>query len=124
MKLSRILTLSLLAALFWPTFSARAAEAPARTNVLLIISDDLAAGIGSNGLDDPPSWAERFNPKGLDVEEQAPLIVRVQYDAAKKMATLAAGNKLTQMGATLSWLPAEGGDSDQTDGKIADKAIA
>ena len=34
----------------------------------------------TDGLDDPPSWAERFNPKGSDVEEQAPLISRVVYD--------------------------------------------
>src|SRR5436190_8350888 len=30
--------------------------------------------IGTDGLDDPPSWGERFNPKGIDVTEQRPLV--------------------------------------------------
>ena len=79
--------------------------------------------IGTDGLDDPPSWAERFNPKGSDVEEQAPLINRVVLDAATKKATTVTNGRLNQFGATLSWLAAEGLDTDQTDGKIADRAI-
>ncbi len=81
------------------------------------------AQIGTDGLDDPPSWAERFNPKGADVEEQAPLIARIVLDGATKKATTKTGNQLNQLGATLSWLAAEGLDTEQTDGKIADRAI-
>src|SRR4051812_36300106 len=82
------------------------------------------AQIGTDGLDDPPSWAERFNPKGSDVEEQAPLVKRVELDAKTGKAVLTTGNPLNKTGATLSWLEAEGPDSGQTDGKIADRAIA
>jgi iduronate 2-sulfatase len=81
------------------------------------------AQIGTDGLDDPPSWADRYNPKGADVEEQAPLIVRVAFDQKTKKAVTVANNKLPQFGATLSWLAAEGPDNGQTDGKIADRAI-
>jgi uncharacterized sulfatase len=82
------------------------------------------AQIGTDGLDDPPSWAERFNPKGADVEEQAPLVKRVELDAKTGKAILTTGNPLNKTGATLSWLEADGPDSGQTDGKIADRAIA
>jgi uncharacterized sulfatase len=82
------------------------------------------AQIGTDGLDDPPSWAERFNPKGSDVEEQAPLVKRVELDAKTGKAILTTGNPLNKTGATLSWLEADGPDSGQTDGKIADRAIA
>ncbi len=82
------------------------------------------AQIGTDGMDDPPTWAERYNPKGSDVEEQAPLIGRVALDEKTKKAVIEKGNKLNQMGATLSWLAAEGPDNGQTDGKIADKAIS
>jgi uncharacterized sulfatase len=81
------------------------------------------AQIGTDGLDDPPSWAERYNPKGSDVEEQAPLVKRVELDAKTGKAVLTTGNPLNKTGATLSWLEAEGPDSGQTDGKIADRAI-
>ena len=81
------------------------------------------AQIGTDGLDDPPSWAERFNPKGADVEELAPLINRIVIDPATKKTKLQTGNQLNQMGATLSWLAADGADQDFTDGKIADRAI-
>lgn len=82
------------------------------------------AQIGTDGMDDPPSWAERYNPKGADVEEQAPLVKRVELDAKTGKAILTTGNALNKTGATLSWLEAEGLDSGQTDGKIADRAIA
>src|SRR5438270_5413640 len=48
------------------------------------------AQIGTDGLDDPPSWSDRYNPKGADVEEQAPLIVRVAYDQKTKKAVTVA----------------------------------
>src|SRR5437016_11286312 len=52
------------------------------------------AQIGTDGLDDPPSWSDRYNPKGADVEEQAPLIVRVAFDQKTKKAVTVANNKL------------------------------
>ncbi len=81
------------------------------------------AQIGTDGLDDPPSWGERFNPKGADVEEQAPLISRVALEPGGKKAVLQTGNKLPQLGGTLSWLAADGPDDLQTDARIADRAV-
>ncbi len=81
------------------------------------------AQIGTDGLDDPPSWAERFNPKGADVEELTPLIERVALEKGMKRSILKTNNRLDQMGGTLSWLAADGADTEFTDGKIADRAI-
>ncbi len=81
------------------------------------------AQIGTDGLDDPPSWQEHFNPKGRDVEEDEPLIVREVFDKASGKTVLADKNQLNQMGATLSWLASEGTDEEMTDGKIANRAI-
>ena len=64
-------------------------------------------GIGTSGLDDPPSWEHFVNPKGVD---------RTELD---KVFTLVPG----QYGATLSWLASEGSDEAQTDGISADEAI-
>lgn len=61
------------------------------------------AQIGTDGLDDPPSWEKVVNPKGHDKEVE------------DKIHTLTPG----QFGGTLSWLADEGPDADQTDGKIA-----
>ena len=63
--------------------------------------------IGTSGHDDPYSWNYTINPRGRDVTEE-PLIT-----------TLKAGT----FGATLSWLAAEGGDGEQTDGIAATEAI-
>ena len=66
--------------------------------------------IGTSGLDDPPSWTEAINPAGRDKMIDEPEII--QYTGPKM-----------NFGASLSWLAAEGTDSDHTDGKVADEAI-
>jgi iduronate 2-sulfatase len=66
--------------------------------------------IGTPGLDDPASWQLAINPAGRDRLLDEPSII--QYT----------GKKMT-FGASLSWLAAEGSDSDHTDGKVADETI-
>ncbi|MFO0908104.1 MAG: sulfatase [Isosphaeraceae bacterium] len=64
--------------------------------------------IGTDGLDDPPSWARTINPRGRD------------KDGEERIFTLmprAEGS--ARFGGTLSWLAAEGTDAEQTDGLIA-----
>lgn len=63
--------------------------------------------IGTDGLDDPPSWHKVVNPKGRDVDDEASIF------------SLIPG----KFGATLSWLAADGTDAEQTDGKGAAAAI-
>jgi uncharacterized sulfatase len=55
--------------------------------------------IGTDGLDDPPSWDAVFNPKGRDVADEGLIF------------TLTPG----QFGGTVSWLAADGADDEQTD---------
>jgi len=69
---------------------------------------NVPAGIGTDGLDDPPSWDARFNPRGRDVAEES-LITNAEPHRA--------------ISAALSWLAAEGNDEEQTDGMVASKAI-
>lgn len=64
-------------------------------------------GIGTDGLDDPPSWEYKFNPKGRDKADES------------KIFSLTPG----QFGGTVSWLAAEGTDEEQTDGLAAAEAI-
>jgi uncharacterized sulfatase len=66
--------------------------------------------IGTPGLDDKDSWQITVNPAGRDKLTDEPLIT--QYTGKKG-----------SFGASLSWLAAEGEDSEQTDGKVADEAI-
>ncbi len=65
--------------------------------------------IGTDGLDDPPSWQEKVNPRGRDKDEEN-MVVRY---------TNANGN----LGASISFFAADGTDGEQTDGKGADATI-
>jgi iduronate 2-sulfatase len=69
---------------------------------------DVPAGIGTNGLDDPPSWDFVINPKGRDVADQN-LITNPTPQRP--------------VSAALSWLEADGEDVEQTDGLIASEAL-
>jgi iduronate 2-sulfatase len=63
--------------------------------------------IGTDGLDDPPSWDRVINPKGRDKADEQQVFTLVP----------------NQYGAVLSWLAADGEDSEQTDGITADTAV-
>src|SRR5256885_2005140 len=65
--------------------------------------------IGTDGLDDPPSWQEKVNPRGRDKDEEN-MVVR--YTGPKG-----------QLGAAISFYAADGTDDEQTDGKIAAETI-
>ena len=61
------------------------------------------AQIGTDGLDDPASWQEKFNPIGRDKADEANVF---SFEPGK-------------YGGTLSWLAADGTDAEQTDGIAA-----
>ena len=68
--------------------------------------------IGTDGLDDPPSWQQVVNPKGHD------------KDVEDRIFTLKRNAQgVPQFGGTLSWLADEGEDTAQTDGIGATEAI-
>ncbi len=69
---------------------------------------NVPASIGTDGLDDLPSWDERINPSGRDRTEEA-LITNAEPHRP--------------ISAALSWLAADGEDEEQTDGMIASEAI-
>jgi len=63
--------------------------------------------IGTDGLDDPPSWQRVVNPSGRDKADEP------------KIFSLTPG----VFGGSLSWLAAEGSDEEQTDALSAAEAI-
>lgn len=68
--------------------------------------------IGTDGLDDSPSWHQVVNPKGRDVaEEDLIFTLRPEAEGPRRF------------GGTLSWLSADGTDEEQTDGIGATEAI-
>lgn len=69
---------------------------------------DVPRGIGTDGLDDRPSWDEVFNPKGRDVTDEALITNPTPW---KKVS------------AAMCWLAAEGTDDEQTDGLITTETI-
>jgi uncharacterized sulfatase len=67
------------------------------------------AGIGTNGMDDPPSWDRVINPRGREKDEE------------DKVINYVPGNK--NIGGSLTWYVSSGPDEDQTDGRIATETI-
>ena len=69
---------------------------------------NVPAGIGTDGLDDPPSWDQAVNPIGRDKADEARITNAEPH---------------RPISAALSWLAAEGEDEEQTDGMITTEAI-
>lgn len=84
--------------------------------------------IGTNGLDDPQSWEQVWNPRGRDCDDEDKIFsigVGAGSSADKtkgNMGQILVGSG--NYGGTLSWLAADGTDAEQTDGKIAAQAIS
>ena len=83
--------------------------------------------IGTNGLDDPQSWEQVWNPRGRDCDDEDKIFsIGVGAGTPADKAKGKAGQVLVgtgNYGGTLSWLAADGTDAEQTDGKIAAQAI-
>lgn len=73
--------------------------------------------IGTDGLDDPPSWERVVNPRGRDVDDIG--VVEVLQLGPNGVAETVTGKQLRDTGGTLSWLAADGSDDEQTDGRGA-----
>ncbi|MCP4785059.1 MAG: sulfatase [Fuerstiella sp.] len=69
---------------------------------------NVPASIGTDGFDDPPSWNKTVNPKGRDKDDEA-----LVFNAEPHR----------KISGALSWLAADGADTEQTDGMIATEAI-
>ncbi len=59
--------------------------------------------IGTDGMDDKPSWDYTFNPRGRDKIEE------------EKIHVLTRGTGTTTIGFAMAWLDMEGADDEQTD---------
>jgi uncharacterized sulfatase len=70
------------------------------------------AQIGTDGLDDPPSWDRTINPRGRDKTDEE--MIFSLNPKAKGPA---------RFGGTLSWLAADGTDAEQTDGMTAHEVV-
>jgi len=70
------------------------------------------AQIGTDGLDDKPSWEHVVNPRGRDKDDEE--MIFTLNPNAKGAA---------RFGGTLSWLAADGTDAEQTDGKTAAEIV-
>jgi uncharacterized sulfatase len=65
--------------------------------------------IGTSGLDDPPSWNEFVNPRGIDKDEEAQLTNYLPNRG---------------LGSTLAFYASPAADEQHTDGKVATETIA
>jgi iduronate 2-sulfatase len=65
--------------------------------------------IGTDGLDDPPSWDKRINPRGIDKDEENKLRILTP--------------QLKNLGASLGYLADDSKDEEQTDGIGAAEGI-
>jgi iduronate 2-sulfatase len=65
--------------------------------------------IGTSGLDDPPSWDKRINPRGIDKDEENKLHLLTP--------------QLKNLGASLCYLGDNSKDEEQTDGISAAEAV-
>ncbi|MCS6863463.1 MAG: sulfatase [Gemmataceae bacterium] len=72
------------------------------------------AQIGTDGLDDKPSWMKTINPRGRDKDDEEKDLIFTLNPNAKGSA---------RYGGTLSWLAADGTDAEQTDGLSAEATI-
>jgi iduronate 2-sulfatase len=70
--------------------------------------------IGTDGLDDPPSWEAKVNPRGRDKDDEEKDLIFTLTPGAKGSA---------RFGGVLSWLAADGTDEEQTDGIGAAETI-
>ncbi|MCI0703740.1 MAG: sulfatase [Planctomycetia bacterium] len=70
--------------------------------------------IGTDGLDDKPSWMKVINPRGRDKDDEEKDLIFTLNPKGKGSG---------RFGGTLSWLAADGTDTEQTDGKSADATI-
>jgi uncharacterized sulfatase len=65
--------------------------------------------IGTSGLDDPASWEQVVNPKGIDKDEET------------KVTNVTPGR---QLGSALAYYASPASDEEHTDGKVAAETIA
>lgn len=72
------------------------------------------AQIGTDGLDDPPSWQQVVNPRGGDKDDE-------DHDRIFSLTPKAKGS--ARYGGTLSWYASDHPDEKQTDGLIAAEVV-